>query len=250
MVTESMSAKQAGFIPTERMHQTGIAAIIGGILIVSFTLLSIALGIEENTRAEATISLLYALGSLLVLAGLYGIHQMVKSEFSHIATGIAGVLAIGLIGIAIGLTTNFVFPTVRNEMYGSSLPIFFDATIGGIIWFLSLLVTSLAATAYGLILLRTPTVSRVGAVLLVSTIAPLLVIIVMAIMYEFVLYVPAHVGSEVLLLFGGVDTPTPYSVSSGSEWFSPFGLAWIFLGNELRTRTDTGTESPVHTGER
>ncbi|WP_435359939.1 hypothetical protein [Haloarchaeobius sp. DFWS5] len=210
MVTETTSTRQVGIISTERMRQTAIAAIVGGVLLVSYTVASVAFGVEANTRDEATVGLLYALGALLVVGGLYGVHETVKSEYGRLATGIAGLLGLGLVGMAVGLTTNFAFPDVRSD----------DATLGGTIWFLSLLVTYLAATAYGLVLWRTGAVSRTGAALLASTVPALVV---------------ALVGAEVLVV-GGVDV-------FGLLWFVPFGLAWIVVGNDLRTRAVATRES-------
>ncbi|WP_435334307.1 hypothetical protein [Haloarchaeobius sp. TZWWS8] len=215
MVTKTSSTAQVDTISTERMRQTAIAAIVGGILVISFTIATVAFGVETNTSEEARVGILYALGALLIVGGLYGVHETAKAAYGRLATGVAVLLGIGLVGMAVGLLVNFAFPSVGSE----------DATLGGTIWFLSLVVTYLTASIYGVVLLRTRAVSRVGSALLALTVPALVV---------------ALVGAEMLVV-AGIDV-------LGLLWFVPFGLAWVVLGNDLRTRAVAAREptaSPV-----
>ncbi|MFC6835036.1 hypothetical protein [Halomarina ordinaria] len=202
----ALEAPQGRWTET-RLHTAGSAGLVGGVLYGFSTLLPET---PVRTVAAALGGLFGLLAVVLLLLGIAGYHLRYGHRYGRPGTAFAALTGLAVVGIGVGLVLNTT-TTIPDPLAPE------EATLGGTVWFLSMLLGYLFATGYGVTLLRAGTPSRLGGVLLVSSI-PLAVVVALAL---------DAAGSTVELVFT-----------------LPFGLAWAVLGYAL-WRDDATIAEPV-----
>lgn len=183
-----------------RDRHYGLAALGGGLINIGLGVIPTTGTVYDGTWVLVVTMYVQVLATTLMLVGLYGLHRWSGDRYGRVGRAIAGVYGFGLASVTaaaaiLGIATMF-------DYSGSTLQA---------IWLVMIVVTTLFASLYGVVLWRVD-VLRPAVIVMIATVPMfLLSVIVLGVFFDDV----------------------------GGAFTLPLGIAWVTVGYAMHRDHDT-----------